>query len=208
MQNCVKMMEDEDLETGAVSMYAQPLGVKYDFYISGPIGSASSYSQMVQVIRDANENDQIFLHINSPGGDLFTALQIIRAINDSKGPVIGSLEGIAASAAGLLFLSCDYYQISEFSTFMAHNYSTGTYGKGGELYDQIVYQRQWSTDLVHRMYEGFLTSKEIHALLESKDIWLGTEEISRRLDKKIHKEQKLMKKMLAEQSKEMNNEQR
>lgn len=178
--------------------FIQPLGLKYDFYLTGPIGESSDYVQWFQAIREAKESDQVYLHINSPGGNLYTALQFIRAFGECEAPIIGSLEGEAASAAGVLFLSCDYYQISPFSTFMAHNYSAGTFGKGGEMFDQIVYERKWSTDLIYGIYEGFLTSKEMDALLNNKDIWLDSEQISMRLDKKIHHEQKQLKKMMKE----------
>ena len=67
---------------------------------------------------------------------------------------------------------------------MFHNYSGGTFGKGGEMYDQLVNERKWSENIIRKVYEGFLTEPEIRSILDNKDIWMGGEEVVNRLNKR------------------------
>ena len=88
------------------------------------------------------------------------------------------------SAATMVFLSGDAFEISEHSMFMFHNYSGGTIGKGGEMYDNIMYERKWSDKFMRSIYDGFLTDLEIKSMLENKDIWMEPEEVFKRLNKR------------------------
>jgi ATP-dependent protease ClpP protease subunit len=85
----------------------------------------------------------------------------------------------------MIFLSADRYEISEHSLFMFHNYSGGTFGKGGEMYDQLTKERKWSEKIIRKLYEGFLTPDEIRSILDNKDIWMDGEEVMKRLEKKV-----------------------
>jgi len=68
--------------------------------------------------------------------------------------------------------------------FMFHNYSGGTIGKGGEMYDNIMYERKWSDKFMRSVYSGFLTDDEIKSMLENKDIWMDPDEVFKRLNKR------------------------
>ena len=65
---------------------------------------------------------------------------------------------------------------------MFHNYSGGTIGKGGEMYDNIIYERKWSDKFMRSVYSGFLTDVEIKSMLENKDIWMDPDEVFKRLN--------------------------
>jgi ATP-dependent protease ClpP protease subunit len=85
------------------------------------------------------------------------------------------------SAATMLFLSANQFEISEHSIFMFHNYSSIIMGKGGELYDNIMHERKWSEKILRSSYKDFLTEKEILSILDNKDIWMDSEEVMKRL---------------------------
>ena len=91
----------------------KPLGNLITIYISGTIEPPEKYIGCIDAIRNANETDVIRIHINSPGGDLFTTIQFIRAIAESSAMVICSAEGACMSAATMLFLSGQRFEISE-----------------------------------------------------------------------------------------------
>ena len=164
----------------------KPLGLLHTFYISGVIEDAKEYNDWFDTIRNAGESDVIKLHINSPGGDLFTAIQFMRVLGETNATVISSVEGACMSAATMLFMSAHQYEISEHSMFMFHNYSGIAIGKGGEMYDNITHERKWSEKIMRTIYKDFLTEDEIKAILENKDIWMEGEEVLRRL-KNRHK---------------------
>jgi hypothetical protein len=55
------------------------------------------------------------------------------------------------------------------------------FGKGGEIYDQIQFERSWSRKLLESVYKNFLTPTEITQMLENKDIWMDSDEVRRRV---------------------------
>jgi ATP-dependent protease ClpP protease subunit len=183
--------DDKIIDNKAIDI--KPLGNIITIYLSGEIGSAENYIGAFETIRHASDNDIVKFNINSPGGDLFTTIQFIRAITECKAMVIASAEGACMSAATMIFLSADRFEISEHCLFMFHNYSGGTFGKGGEMYDQLINERKWSEKIIQKCYEGFLTEAEIRSILENKDIWMEGEEVMKRLSRKIDGEIKKAK---------------
>ncbi len=169
--------------------FQQPVATAVTFYLCGEIKSAEEYVEWFHILRAAGENDVIYIRINSEGGDLFSALQICRAIQESNATIVCSVEGICMSAATLIFLSGDRFELSDHTMFMFHNYSSGTIGKGGEMYDQITHFRAWSEKLFNSFYKDFLTPDEIKSMLDNKDIWLDAGEVAKRLEKRITSEQ-------------------
>lgn len=160
----------------------KPIGHVHEYYLVGEIEQASEYTEWFNQIRHCSPNDAIKIYINSCGGDLWSAIQFMRVIKECKAPVVASVEGACMSAATIVFLMSDNYEISPHSMFMFHNYSGGTVGKGGEMIDQIKHERKWSEKLMADIYKNFLKEDEIRAILNNKDIWMTGEEVVARLN--------------------------
>lgn len=179
------MSEFENAFAQKPKFFTQPVATAVTFYLCGEIKPAEEYVEWFQILRAASENDVIYIRINSEGGDLFSAMQLVRAIQESNATIVCSVEGICMSAATLIFLSGDRYELSDHTMFMFHNYSSGTIGKGGEMYDQITHFRSWSEKLFTSFYKDFLTAEEIKSMLDNKDIWLDAEEVAKRLEQRV-----------------------
>lgn len=179
------MSEFENPFAQKPKFFQQPVATAVTFYLCGEIKPAEEYVEWFQILRAAGENDIIYIRINSEGGDLFSAMQLVRAIQESNANIVCTVEGICMSAATLIFLSGDRYELSDHTMFMFHNYSSGTIGKGGEMYDQITHFRSWSEKLFTSFYKDFLTPEEIKSMLDNKDIWLDAEEVAKRLEKRV-----------------------
>lgn len=177
--------EFELLAGGKIS--SKPIGHVHDMYLCGEILGPENYIDYFEVIRNSSDNDIVRLHINSSGGDMSTAIQFVRAIQESPSHVVASAEGYCMSAATMIFLTADGFEISDHCLFMFHNYSGFSFGKGGEMYDQILNERKWSEKIIHSVYKDFLTEDEIKAILDNKDIWMDGEEVKVRLEAKIEK---------------------
>lgn len=156
----------------------------HEFYLCGNIDSADEYIDWFDIIRHAGSTDVIRIIINSYGGDLFTAIQFLRVLTESEATVIVSVEGACMSAATMIFLAADQFEVSEHSMFMFHNYSGGVVGKGGEMLDQLQHERVWSEKLLRDIYKDFLTEDEIRLMLNNKDLWMDGEEVIKRLEAK------------------------
>ncbi len=156
----------------------------YEFYICGEIESPECYIDMFDIIRHSRYDDTVKIYLNSYGGDLFTAIQFLRVLSEAEATVVVSIEGACMSAATLLFLAADSVEITPHSSIMIHNYSSGTFGKGNEMHYQIQHERKWSQNLFEAVYEDFLTQDEIKSVLDGKDIWLESDDVLERMQKR------------------------
>ena len=177
---------------------SKPMATFHEFYLTGRIEEADEYISVFDMIRHASEEDVIKIYVNSPGGDLFTALQFGRAMGDSDATIIVSVEGQCCSAATIIALAADMVELSNHCVWMCHNYSSGMIGKGHELHSQAEFERDWSIKLMKDIYDGFLTDKEINAMLDGRDIWLAADDVMKRLEQRHNKMKRKAKKTIQE----------
>lgn len=160
--------------------FRKTAAVVHEFYLSGYIDEPQEYIEWFDTIRNATANDTIKIYINSPGGAVDTAIQFMRVLSETDAMVVCSVEGSCMSAATMIFLCAQEFEITPHSLFMFHNYSGGIFGKGGEIFDQAVFEREWSSRFLTHIYRDFLTDAEIKSLLDNKDIWLHSEDVLKR----------------------------
>lgn len=110
-----------------------------DIYIYGTIGQGCwwdedlvSAKSVISQLEDAGAED-VTLHINSDGGDVFEAVAINAAIRRHPGRVLASIEGIAASAASFVAVTAEECTISNGSFVMVHNPWAFATGGAGDL---------------------------------------------------------------------------
>ena len=185
-----------------LKQYFKPLSSMHEFYLCGIIEESDNYVDWFHTMRNAGEHDVIKIYINSYGGSLFTAIQFLRAMNESNATIIASVEGACMSAATLVFLAADHYEVTPHSMFMFHNYSGGAMGKGGEMIDQLLHERKWSETLLNDVYDNFLSQEEIKSMLDNKDIWMDGEEVAKRINIKVAQEQAMLEKLQKEAAKQ------
>ncbi len=79
----------------------------------------------------------IRLHINSPGGDVFAAVNIANALRDqqqTKGRTVTTIiDGLAASAATIIAMAGSTVEMSDNALFMIHNPWTRAVGNAAEF---------------------------------------------------------------------------
>jgi len=162
--------------------YQRPVANIYDLYLTGAIGDAKDYQDWNQMMRAASEHDVVYLHINSNGGEIFTAIQLMRTMQETQATVVASVEGMCMSAATLLFLAADVCEVSEHSHFMFHTYSSGNWGKGSDQLANVMADDKWARHLFNTVYKGFLDPKELSAMIDGKDLWMNPAEVGKRLE--------------------------
>lgn len=169
---------------------SKPMATFHEFYLTGRIEEADQYIAVFDMIRHATSEDVVKIYVNSPGGDLFTALQFGRAMGDSDATIIVSVEGQCCSAATIIALAADMVELSNHCVWMCHNYSSGMIGKGHELHSQAEFERDWSIKLMKDIYDGFLSESEIQRMLNGADLWMGADDVMERLNKRQKRIQK------------------
>lgn len=157
-------------------------GVRYDYYLTGPIGPSEVYLDLCNILRSASAQDEVIIRINCPGGSVDTGNMIINAINESEANVIGFIESECGSMATFIFLACHTWGVSEAAEFFAHTCSYGAWGKEHENFTRAEFLRKQQHKMTRKRYKNFLDEDQIDRLLLGQDVYLDADEIMERLE--------------------------
>lgn len=188
------------------NLFVQNIARTVDLYLVGEIKEPSEYVDWLNIINTAGENDCIFIHINSPGGLLDTAIQLRESLLNCSAHTIASVEGECCSAATFILLSCKETRLCKSSRFMIHSASWGLAGKSHEIYSSIDFDKKWFKDIFNDIYSGFLKEDELEKVLSGSDLWMNSDEVYERLveykkrfsddEKKPEEKKKVVKKVV------------
>src|ERR1700680_845346 len=96
---------------------------RLSIYLSEMIDSPEKYVDLVHALRTAEEDDEVNIYLNCPGGDVSTGLQLVNAVRKCAAHVTMHLEGFGYSMAALLFCAGDSATVADHSLLMFHDYS-------------------------------------------------------------------------------------
>jgi ATP-dependent Clp protease, protease subunit len=175
-----------DVEKKPYKQYDQTFASQHvHFYLSKEIGEAEGYIDMVHRIVSASPSDVIYIHLNTPGGQMDTGVQIINAMRNSQAKIVTVLESTAYSLGTLIFLAGDEMVVNEHCMMMFHNFNGGLIGKGNELVSELEATIKWFASLAKDIYVPFLTEEEFERIVRGEDMWMQTPEIKRRLENMV-----------------------
>ena len=119
--------------------------------------------------------EDVEVHINSGGGDVYAGSEIYTALRAYSGHVTVKIVGVAASAASVIAMAGDTVEISPTAQIMIHNVSSGVYGdhKAFEHEATVLkgFNKSIASAYVHK------TGKELTDLLElmNQTTWFDAE---------------------------------
>lgn len=149
------------------------------------IQGAAAYLHLGLLLRNLTKKDKVTVRFaNNSGGSLDGALHIIYALMDTKAKVTGIVESDIYSAATLIALSIDDLKVRPGSMFMFHAPSTELKGKTMELISAALAGMRRDFTVYETYYRRVLTKKEIKSIINGKDLYLGYEELLKRLKRK------------------------
>lgn len=97
--------------------------------------TAKAFIDELKKLPDAVQT--IRLHVNSPGGDVFAAVQMANALRDQRATkdrrIEAIVEGLAASAASIVIMAGDTIAMGDNALLFVHNPLTGVYGYASDL---------------------------------------------------------------------------
>lgn len=184
-----------------------PSGDIIDFFLPFEIEDSEDFIDFLRAVREAKSTDLIRIHIDCCGGDVGTAFIIYDTLRMTQATVEISVEGICASAASLIMLAGDQWEILEHAHVMIHAWSGMIYGKWHEQKAKFHFDEKSTEEDWRKAYKGFLTDQEIEEVLDGKDIWLTASETLDRLGKFKEKDirrQQIIDQIAREQQAEIN----
>lgn len=108
-------------------------GAKPEVFIYDEIGyfghSAKDFSDSIAGI----DSDELTVHLNSPGGDIFDGLAIYQSLKNHKATVNIVVDGLAASIASVIAMAADNLVMAPKATMMIHDGWSMSMGNAGEM---------------------------------------------------------------------------
>ena len=157
----------------------------FHLWLIDEIGEPRSFMKWFDILQSASEDDVVVVHINSPGGSLWTALQIVTQIKMCQAQVLCQIESSCCSAATMVALACDGMYCYPFAHMMIHTSSGIQIGKQSDLKKSEEFFNPWLEDFFNEIYKHFLTKKEIQSVLNGTDMWLRSEEVMERFKRRV-----------------------
>lgn len=176
---------DDSFDKDNFTSSAKQVKNVYHLWLIDEIGESKSYLKWFDILQSAGEDDLVVIHINSPGGYIDTAVQLISQIKLSEAQVICQIESACCSAATLIALSCQGLACYPHAYMMIHTSSGCSFGKQSDIRRQEAFYNTWLDNLFKDIYKDFLTGKEIDSVLNGNDIWLTSDEITERFRHKV-----------------------
>ena len=117
----VAIINDDSAE---INMYGDVVRkVPRDWWTNERLPGYIGADEFLEDLEEIKDKSNITVHINSGGGDLYAGLAIYNRLKVLSGTVTTINDGMAASAASLIFQAGDVRQMNAGSTFMAHGVS-------------------------------------------------------------------------------------
>lgn len=169
------------------------VSAQHTFFLDEAISEPAHYRDEIHTLVHASEGDMIDIVINSPGGQIHTALAYCEAINFSRASITAVILGECASAATIIALNCPQVIVTDSAEFMIHTASFGTWGKTHNVKDYVDFTNQQINSLIEKTYAGFLTTKEIDKVKNGVEFWFNADETRDRFQKRMAYVQKQTK---------------
>lgn len=104
-----------------------------EIYIYDEIGYWGTQAKKFVKDLRALEVEEIELHLNSPGGEVFDAVAIYNALLQHKAHVTVFIDGLAASAASFIAQAGDTISMARNATMMIHDASAFCWGNSADM---------------------------------------------------------------------------
>ena len=154
----------------------------YNIHIDKEIGNAENYRKVFDLLQQVSPYDFINVIINTPGGDMHTALQLYSNVLKCHAFCTAYIYR-AYSAGAIIALACNSVIVEKFGSMMIHTSHSGYNGKTSEINTWSKFSNKFDLQVNKEIYSGFLTEKEIDTINNNCDIWLTESEINQRLKK-------------------------
>ena len=151
-----------------------------ELILYGSIGSDEYWDDISdkvfkQDIENLGDVENITLHINSPGGSVFSAVAIANTLRNHKAKVTANIDGLAASAATIITSACDTVRMPKNALFMIHNPITFAYGNNQEMQKTVEMLDKVKNSIIETYLSKTKVDKKTLSELMDNETWMDAE---------------------------------
>ncbi|MDK2631989.1 Clp protease ClpP [Pantoea stewartii subsp. indologenes] len=144
-------------------------------------GDGVSANRIAGALR-AIGGDDVTVHINSPGGDMFEGLAIYNILREYQGKVTVKVLGLAASAASIIAMAGDEVQIGRGAFLMIHNAWIVAAGNRNDFREYADYLEPFDKAMadIYAARSG-MSSEDVQSLMDKESFIGGSDAVARGL---------------------------
>lgn len=166
------------------------------FFLDEDIDEPSKYRDITQLLITCSPDDIVSIIINSNGGRLDSACQLMEAIAGCQGHVVATVVGAAYSAASMIACVVPECNVTDSAEFMLHTAEYGNIGSVPHVKAHTDFTTAHTHKLLDKVYGDFLSPTELAELKAGKEFWFSAEEARLRFQKRnALREMKLKKEL-------------
>lgn len=156
---------------------------EYTISIWDHIESYSDYDKVFEELGKIKEEDKVILKVSSPGGRCDVGFNLFDRIKGLECRVDVIVPYPTYSMGAILALSGHSLTVNPGAFLMFHDYSTGTKGKGNEIFKQTAAYKEVFEYTFNRICQPFLTKKECEQILNGQDLYVkwNDEDLEKRI---------------------------
>jgi len=181
------MAEDKkkgDLEQSYKIFSREKKSTDYDVYLGETFDSPTEYTDLLHKLSRASKEDTFTFYLNSYGGRLDAGIQLGAKLRTTKAHTKTIIEAPCYSMGAIFPFMTSEVEMLPHAFLMFHMYSTGS---GRQKGNELELSLAASTRLFHGLLVDYcsklLTKEEIKDIVDGKDLYLDTNEVSRRMKK-------------------------
>ena len=177
--------DDEDMFPNKLGYsYRQEVRSHVTVHLNQPFMQPEYYDNVVDALGRASPEDIFEFKINSPGGHYSGLVSLLDAVENTDAMVIADIVGEAHSAASIFALSCHQVRVGPYAEMLAHSARYGFAGKSSDNVSHVLHTAKVMSKVLFKAYEGFLSESEIQEVISGKELYLDSEQIMERLEKR------------------------
>lgn len=142
------------------------------FYLTGVINDCI-IQEMCSYIDAKQGEETITIYIDSPGGDVFAGLRAVKAINNSKTPIVAECGVVVASIASVIALSCPTIKINKDTFMMVHKPWVEIAGTAEELLSTASLLDQAGNNIVDIVKAKAKDESVVDDWFSAPETWFG-----------------------------------
>lgn len=144
-------------------------------------GDGVSANRIAGALR-AIGGDDVTVHINSPGGDMFEGLAIYNILREYQGKVTVKVLGLAASAASIIAMAGDEVQIGRGAFLMIHNAWIVAAGNRNDFREYADYLEPFDKAMadIYAARSG-MSPEDVQSLMDKESFIGGSDAVTRGL---------------------------
>lgn len=147
----------------------------YRIEIDGELENVRQFSTAIQVLENAKEDDDVVIYLQTVGGSVNAGEAFIHAMRKCAAPIHIVATGSVHSMGTHILMEADSIELSHGFNACLHCGFDGAVGNVNEYMAKSKFDADFRNRTFREDYEGFLSEKELDAMLDGKDIWLDAD---------------------------------